>query len=139
MLKCFINTKFLLILNVAKTMSMKSKKELQEEYKQKKFNMGVFQIRNTVNNKILVEGSVNLDAIWNRHRSSLRFGGHMLEELQKDWNQYGEDNFKFEVLAELDPEDTSIKDYPKEIKKLTYMFIEELQPFGEKGYNRGKS
>ncbi|HMG14272.1 MAG TPA: GIY-YIG nuclease family protein [Saprospiraceae bacterium] len=118
---------------------MKSKKELQEEYKQLKFRIGVFQIRNTVNNKILVEGSVNLDAIWNRHRSSLRFGGHTVEKLQKDWNEYGEDQFCFEVLAEIDQEDTSIKDYRKEVKKLEEMFVEELQPFGDKGYNRVKS
>ncbi len=118
---------------------MKSKKELQEAYKQMKFRMGVFQIRNTVNNKVFVEGSVNLEAIWNRHRSSLRFGGHTVEELQKDWNELGEDKFVYEVLSEIDPEDTTIKDHRKEVKKLEDMFIEELQPFGEKGYNRVKS
>lgn len=30
---------------------MKSKKEIKDSYKEKKFQIGVFQIRNTVNNK----------------------------------------------------------------------------------------
>lgn len=117
---------------------MKSNKELKEAYKQKKFPVGVFQIRNTVNNKILVESSVNLDAIWNRHHMQLKFGGHPNEELQAEWNQYGADHFVFEILAELKEEDNPQKDPAKEVKLLEQLYIEELQPFGEKGYNRRK-
>lgn len=42
---------------------MKTKKELTEEYKQLKFKMGLFQIRNVINGKIFVESSINLYAI----------------------------------------------------------------------------
>lgn len=117
---------------------MKTKKELTEEYKNIKFKMGVFQIRNIANGKIYVESSSNLDKIWNRHRLELNFGGHMNQELQKDWKELGEDNFRFEILGEIEHDEAPGTDYKKQIKQLEEMFIEELEPFDEKGYNRRK-
>lgn len=114
---------------------MKTKKELKEEYSNLKPKIGVFQIRNTVNGKIYIEGSVNLDKIWNRHRVELNFGGHRNVALQKEWNEFGEANFKYEILSEINQEENRNVDYAKEAKQLAKMFIEELQPFGDKGYN----
>ncbi|SEW05347.1 GIY-YIG catalytic domain-containing protein [Chitinophaga sp. YR573] len=112
---------------------MKTKKELKEEYKQMKFKMGIFQIRNTLNNKIYIEGSINLNAIWNRHKMQLNFGVHPNPDLQQEWK---EEHFRFEILAEIGHKDDEVTDYNKEIKLLESMYIEELQPFGEKGYNK---
>jgi len=117
---------------------MKSKKELKENYKQKILKIGVFQIRNTVNEKIYLGSSVNLDAIWNRNRMELNFNGHRNELLQSEWKQYGEEAFRFEILAEIEQKDGEKTDCNYEVKKLEEMFIEELQPFGEKGYNQQK-
>jgi hypothetical protein len=114
---------------------MKANKELKETYKLTKFKIGVFQIRNTINGKIFVDSSLNLDAVWNRNKGELKFGGHRNKELQQDWSAYGEENFVFEVLSEIVQEDGDKVDYNKEAKKLEEMFIEELQPFGDKGYN----
>lgn len=47
---------------------MKTKKEIKDSYKQLKFKVGVFQIRNIINNKIYIESSTDLVAIWNRHK-----------------------------------------------------------------------
>jgi hypothetical protein len=113
------------------------KKELRNEYKQKKFKIGVFQIRNTVNEKTFIGSSVNMDAIWNRNRMELNFGGHRNEALQADWKKFGEEAFRFEILSEIKQEDNQA-DYSREAKKLEEMFIEELQPFADKGYNRPK-
>lgn len=112
-----------------------TRKELQEEYKNMKFRMGVFQIRNLVNGKIYIEGSSNLDKIWNRHLTELNFGGHRNSELQKDWKAYGEQSFVYEILDELKVEEGSNSDFKKEIKMLEQMYLDELQPFGDKGYN----
>lgn len=117
---------------------MKTNKALKDEYKSKKFKIGVFQIRNTVNEKVFIEGSVNLDAIWNRHRMELNFGNHRNETLQKEWNEFGEKNFRFEILSEIEQKDDSL-DYGKEVRQLAEMFIDELKPFAEKGYNRAKA
>jgi len=114
---------------------MKSKKELKDEYKQMKFRVGVFQIRNTVNDKIFVGSSTDLLAIWNRHRFQLNFGSHKNAELQKEWKEFGEDKFIYEILEEIEQKDESITDYSKDVKALEEMYLEELQPFDEKGYN----
>jgi len=118
-----------------KIIIMKSKKELKQEYSLKQFRIGVFQIRNIVNGKIFVGSSVNLEAIWNRHKSELKLGGHRNELLQKEWKEFGEDNFKYEILSEIDEKPGENIDYAKEARKLEEMFIEELKPFGDRGYN----
>jgi|SRR5579859_4486999 len=114
---------------------MKTKKELKEAYRQMKFPMGVFQIRNIANGKIYIDHSVNLDAIWNRHRAQLRFGGHSNELLQREWQQFGEESFRYEILSELEHKEGEEIDYARELKLLAAMYVEELSPFGERGYN----
>ncbi|MBN8688225.1 MAG: GIY-YIG nuclease family protein [Chitinophagales bacterium] len=115
---------------------MKSKKELKETYKEMKFRIGVFQIRNTVNNKIYIESSTDLAAIWNRNRFQLNNGLHPNAMLQKEWNEFGQDSFNYEILSEIKQDDNKTVDFHrKEAKQLETMFIEDLQPFGDKGYN----
>lgn len=114
---------------------MKTKKELKEEYKQLKFTMGVFQIRNTQNNKIFVDSSTNINAKFNRHRLQLNFGNHPNAELLKDWKELGEAAFAFEIISELKEQDKANTDYAAELKVLEQMVMEELHPYGEKGYN----
>jgi hypothetical protein len=119
--------------------SMKSNKQLKEDYKQQKFKIGVFQIRNTVNEKIFIGSSVNLDAIWNRIKVELKFGGHRNNLLQQEWKTFGEENFRFEILYEIEEKEGDNIDYSKEVKKLEAMFIEELQPYADKGYHTAKA
>lgn len=63
--------------------------------------VGVFRIRNIVNGKILIDSSTNMNSKWNRHITELRFGTHRNNDLQKDWKQFGEENFIFEIVSEL--------------------------------------
>ncbi len=118
-------------------MESKTKKQLKDEYKQMKFKAGVFAIRNIVNDKIFVSSSVNLDAIWNRHRLQLNFGAHPVSELLSDWKLLGEDKFRFEILSEIKQNDEMTdKDIADEVKSLEKLYLEELQPYGDKGYNK---
>ncbi|MBL6446384.1 GIY-YIG nuclease family protein [Fulvivirga sp. 29W222] len=105
---------------------MKTKKELKEEYKQMKFPMGVFQIKNLSNDKVLIDNSVDMESKWNRHRMELKLGNHRNKAFQSDWNEYGEDNFVFEVLSELKRGEEENVNYNKELKTLQEMVIEEL-------------
>ena len=98
--------------------------------------MGVFQIRNTSNNKIFVSSSTNIKAMFNRCKAELNFGGHKNLELQSDWNNLGEQNFVFEILSEIKYDEEKKIDSAKEVKLLEQMFIDELQPFEDKGYNK---
>ena len=97
---------------------MKTHKELKEEYKLYKSPKGVYQIRNKKNRKILIGSSTDLKAIWNRQRAQLNFGSHPNKELQKEWNENGEDSFEYEILAEINEKDDEKKDYKKEVREL---------------------
>ncbi len=118
---------------------MLNRKQLKDEYKLTVQPAGVFQIKNTLNGKIFIGSSVNLNAIWNRHRFQLEAGLHANKELQKDWNASGPDNFVFEILGTQKKKDDPSFDMLKEVKILEEMYLEELQPFGDKGYNQVKT
>ncbi|WP_018126903.1 GIY-YIG nuclease family protein [Balneola vulgaris] len=105
---------------------MRTRKELKEAYKQVKFPMGVFQIRNIKNNKVLIDHSIDMDSKWNRHKMELKFGNHRNRSFQKDWNEYGEESFVFNVLSELKSRDEENINYNKELETLQDIVIEEL-------------
>lgn len=115
---------------------MKTRKELKEEYKQMKIQMGVFQIKNNINGKIFIGSSLNLKAIWYSQKLQLDMGMHQNSELQKDWLEFGSENFSYEILDEINQIEDKPIDYKKEIKTLEDMIIDDLQPFEEKGYNK---
>lgn len=45
----------------------------------------------------------------------------------------------YEILSEIKQDETENVDYLKQAKELEKMFIEELQAFGDKGYNVKKN
>lgn len=109
---------------------MKTKKEHREEYKQMKFPMGVFHIKNLINNKVLIDNSIDMQSKWNRHRIELKFGNHRNNSLQNDWNEFGEENFVFEVLYELKEIEKENINYKQELKILQEMITEECATEG---------
>lgn len=58
----------------------------------------IYHIRNVVNGKFYVGSSVNIRARFQTHRRQLRKGTHHCEPLQRAWDKYGGDCFKFEVV-----------------------------------------
>ena len=62
---------------------------------------GVYQIRNTVNDKVYVGETCSLSARWLKHRSSLRAGTHHCESLQTAWDEFGESTFVVEGLEDM--------------------------------------
>jgi hypothetical protein len=117
---------------------MKTNKELKNDYKFYKSPKGVFQIRNKTNGKIFIGNSRDLKAIWNRQRTQLNFGNHPNQELQNDWNLLGEDSFAYEIIFEIKEVEGKEIDIPKELKILEQLYLEELQPFDDRGYNKMK-
>ncbi len=109
---------------------------MKAEYKQMKFKMGVFQIKNKSNGKVFIGSSLDLNASWNAQKFQLNAGLHKNSELQKDWNETGADNFSYEILEELKQKDDQPFNSRKEIKVLEEMVIAEIQPFEDKGYNK---
>ncbi|MCL4303977.1 MAG: GIY-YIG nuclease family protein [Anaerolineae bacterium] len=114
---------------------MKTKKDLKQAYKEREKQAGVFQVKNTVNGKILLGSSLNLDGPLNRHKFALTIGSHRNKELQQEWNEYGPDKFVFEILEVVQVKDEPNFKLDDELRLLEEIWLEELQPFGERGYN----
>jgi len=115
-------------------MDKNRRKELQEEYKQLKTYMGVFQITNQVNGKIYISGAPNLKNKWLTQKIQLDMNKHANSQLQKDWKEFGPESFTYKVLEEKDA--GKVSDVRWEVKKLEKVWLEKLQPFGDKGYNK---
>jgi group I intron endonuclease len=115
--------------------AVKTRDELKREYRERKKPAGVFQIKNIKNGKVFLGSSLNLEGPLNRHKFELKMGSHRCKELQKDWNAMGPDAFVFEILEEVKVRDVPHFDISDELTLLEQIWIEALQPFGEKGYN----
>lgn len=117
---------------------MKSRKDLIRAYKERRRVAGVFQIKNTANGKVLLGSSLNVDGPLNSHRFMLRSGKHLNEALQKDWAAFGEDSFTFEILETVPESDNPQTNVEDELSLLEQIWLEKLQPFGHKGYNKNE-
>jgi len=61
---------------------------------------GIYKIQNTVNGKIYIGSSVNLESREYKHFWMLGRNNHDNEYLQHSYNKYGKESFKFEVIEE---------------------------------------
>lgn len=66
--------------------------------------IGIYTIKNIINNKIYVGSSVNIKSRIYKHQYLLRKNIHTNQALQALCNKYGINNFEFEVLEECDEE-----------------------------------
>lgn len=115
-------------------MDKNRRKELQDQYKQLKTYMGIIQIKNNVNGKIFIDSSRNLKNQWLTIKWQLEVGKYANSLLQKDWKEFGEEAFIYEVLEE--KESDKIADIRWELKQMEKQWLEKLQPYGDRGYNR---
>lgn len=111
------------------------KKAAINEYKLSHRPMGVFQIRNTVNDKVFVDSSINVPGKINRHTFALKAGLHASKTLQADWNELGETAFEFETLEPVEPRDDQNYNYSADLETLEDLWLERLEPYGDHGYN----
>lgn len=100
------------------TLDRNQKNQLKQEYKQRSKRMGAFQIRNLSNGKVLVGTSNNLDSMFNRYRFTLDHGMESNKELQADWNQYGAEQFAFEVIELLKDEGQTPNQIKRELEEM---------------------
>lgn len=116
---------------------MPDKKELKNQYKQTPPKMGIFQIKNLANGKIFIGRGLNIQGKLNSSKFQLEQGSHPNSELQNDVKVFGLEKFSFDVFDYLDTKkDDMDYDYNDDLKLLEEMWLEKLQPYGEKGYNK---
>jgi hypothetical protein len=113
-------------------------KRLKKEYQSSRRPMGVFLIRNLVNDKVFVGVGLDLLGIINSHKFQLKMSVHRNRRLQSDWNDFGEENFAFEILDQLEPRADASDDGREDLSFLEELWLEKLQPFGGRGYNKRK-
>jgi hypothetical protein len=114
------------------------KKQLKKNYRQRARRMGVFLIRNNLSDKVFLGSGLDLHGVINRHKFQLSREIHPNKSLQADWVKLGSDNFSFEIVDELTPREDVDLDHRKELTFLEDLWLERLQPFGERGYNERK-
>ncbi len=113
----------------------KSRRELNREYAERVKPAGVYQVKNLANGKVLLGSSLNLEGPLNRHKFMLKIGSHTNKALQNDWNEFDADKFAFEILEEVKRKDDPNFNLEDELTILEMIWLEKLQPFGERGYN----
>lgn len=86
----------------------------------------IYKITNTVNNKVYIgQTKQDPDKRWSGHKGAIK-SGKGCPCLQKAFNKYGEDKFKFEVL---------IICFDEARFELEKYYIKKFNAFGENGYN----
>ena len=113
-----------------------NRRELIKEYKNTLRPMGIVQVKNTRNNRVYLAASANTAGTINSIRFQLKMGTFLPSPgLAKDWKEMGEQCFVIGILDELKPADDPAYDYRDDLKALEAMWMDKLQPFGERGYH----
>ena len=113
----------------------KSRKELNRKYMERVKPAGVFQVKSLANGKVLLGSSLNLEGALNKHRFMLKIGSHTNKALQADWNEFGPEQFTFDILEQVQHKDDPNFNLSDELSLLEMIWLEKLQPVGERGYN----
>lgn len=113
---------------------MDRKKELKQAYKEMKIEGGIYVITNKQNGKKFVASTPNFKTL-NGVKFTLENGMHTNFPLQEEWKQFGKDAFAIEKMEVLKISDNQLLVEKKELEKLLVKWMEELQPYEEKGYH----
>jgi len=62
---------------------------------------GIYCIENIINEKKYIGRAFNIYKRWNRHQNILRRNKHENNYLQRSYNKYGKENFKYYIIQEL--------------------------------------
>ena len=77
---------------------------------QNEIKAGIYCIENITTNKKYIGQSIDINDRWRRHIGELNHNLHHNDYLQKAWNKYGEDDFKFYILEYCEENDLDEKE-----------------------------
>jgi hypothetical protein len=102
------------------------KKELINEYKQRKIVGGVFRVVNTKTGKYLLDYATDLQAKQNSFSFMVATNASFDYKMDKDWKELGAQAFKFEVLDSLEKKkDQTQEQFVEDLKTLMAMWVEK--------------
>lgn len=90
--------------------------------------IGIYKITCTKNNQCYIGSSVNIKHRWLQHLSALRKNEHHSIYMQRSFNKYGEESFKFEIIH-------IMKDYDEILlRQLEFYYINKYRSKFNSGY-----
>ncbi len=113
------------------------KRDLKRAYKERPRPAGIYKIENTVDGKLLLGSSLDLDGSLERHRFMLQCESHRNAGLQADWKRLGPDAFAFEILEVVEPSRAPDFDLDDELTLLELLWIDRIDAAGHRSYNTG--
>lgn len=103
------------------------KKELRAQYGEREVVGGVYIIKNTLNNKLLLDSAADLQGSKNRFEFAQKTGSCVNVKLQRDWTKQGSSQFVFEVLEEIKKGETQTqKEFGADINLLKEIWREKM-------------
>lgn len=112
------------------------RREVIKEYKKTIQPMGIVQVKNIKTGRVYITASANTAGTINSIRFQLKTGAFLPSPaLTADWKDLGEQSFLIEVIDDLKPLDEADHDYREDLKILEAIWLEKLQPYGERGYH----
>jgi len=110
------------------------RKELRDAYKLAFLPMGIYVIKNKVTGRQLLAQSTNLHAALNRHRLELRLGSHRNPALLADWRLYGEAQFSFDIVEQIEERVEPDFNYTAELEKCMAIWQKKIPPGSPDSY-----
>lgn len=104
-----------------------TKKEIIAAYKEQKTVGGIYLIRNTRSGRLFLDATPNIQGIGNRFDFAQKTGTCFNIKLQKEWTAANKDDFKLEILEELEiGDDQTRKAFKEDLETLKGMWQEKL-------------
>ena len=105
----------------------KTKREMQTRYKEREIVGGVYVVKNTLKNKLLIEADTDVYGSKNRFEFAFKTGSCVLPRLQNDWTEQNGRHFVFEILEELKKGETqSLSEFKSDIGIMKQIWLEKM-------------
>ncbi len=103
------------------------RKELKDAYKQRKITGGIYRVTNARSGMYLFNYAPDIQAKQNAFGFSVSSGVVFDNRLRRDWEAFGGESFRFEVLETLDKKkDQTQEQFVEDLKALAEIWEEKL-------------
>ena len=89
--------------------------------------IGIYAIKNIVNEKMYIGQSINIEMRHKRHKSLLKNNKHFNRHLQNSYNKYGKEKFEYLVLEKCNKDELSTKEEELFLKYKNSIYNKNLE------------